>query len=64
VLILTRREGESLILGGDTVIRILGVRGNNVRVGIEAPEDVSIVRSELIAGSCDHDPVPLIRTSD
>ncbi|HEC75291.1 MAG TPA: carbon storage regulator [Methylophaga aminisulfidivorans] len=47
MLILTRRVGESLVIGDDINIIILGVKGNQVRLGIEAPEDVSIHREEI-----------------
>ncbi len=38
MLILTRRVGESLIIGDDIVINILGVKGNQIRIGVNAPE--------------------------
>ncbi|MWN32553.1 carbon storage regulator CsrA [Gilliamella sp. Pra-s65] len=47
MLILTRRVGETLIIGDDVVITVLGVKGNQVRVGINAPKDVSIHREEI-----------------
>lgn len=47
MLILTRRVGETLIIGDDVVITILGVKGNQVRVGINAPKNVSIHREEI-----------------
>lgn len=47
MLILTRRVGESLIIGDDITITLLGVRGNQVRVGINAPKDISIHREEI-----------------
>ncbi|MCO6545900.1 MAG: carbon storage regulator CsrA [Gilliamella sp.] len=47
MLILTRRVGETLIIGDDVVITILGVKGNQVRVGINAPKEVSIHREEI-----------------
>ncbi|AUZ86108.1 carbon storage regulator CsrA [Methylophaga nitratireducenticrescens] len=49
MLILTRRVGESLIIGNDTVVGILGVKGNQVRVGVHAPDDVRILREELLS---------------
>ncbi|WP_330109640.1 carbon storage regulator CsrA [Methylophaga thalassica] len=48
MLILTRRIGESLIIDDDTVVTVLEVKGNQVRIGIDAPEDVNIVREELL----------------
>ena len=47
MLILTRRAGESLIIGDDIVINVLGVKGNQVRIGIDAPKDVSVHREEI-----------------
>lgn len=47
MLILTRRIGESVIVGDDVTITILGVKGNQVRLGINAPKDVSVHREEI-----------------
>jgi carbon storage regulator len=47
MLILTRRVGESLIIGEDVVVNVLGVKGNQVRIGIDAPKDVSVHREEI-----------------
>ena len=47
MLILTRRAGESLIIGDDIIINVLGVKGNQVRIGIDAPKDVSVHREEI-----------------
>lgn len=47
MLILTRRVGETLIIGDDVVITVLGVKGNQVRIGINAPKEVSIHREEI-----------------
>ncbi|HEC74340.1 MAG TPA: carbon storage regulator [Methylophaga aminisulfidivorans] len=49
MLILTRRIDESLIIDDDTVVTVLGVKGNQVRIGIKAPDDVNIVREELLS---------------
>jgi len=48
MLVLTRRVGESLTIGDDIKLTILDHQGNQVRVGIDAPRDVAIVREELI----------------
>jgi carbon storage regulator len=48
MLILTRRPGESVKIGDNVVLTILGVKGDQVRIGIDAPKDVHIVRTELI----------------
>lgn len=47
MLILTRRVGESLIIGDDVVVNVLGVKGNQVRIGIDAPKNVSVHREEI-----------------
>ncbi|MDG1507581.1 MAG: carbon storage regulator CsrA [Luminiphilus sp.] len=47
MLILTRRINESLIIGDNVTVTILGVKGNQVRVGVDAPRDVAVHRQEL-----------------
>lgn len=47
MLILTRRVGEALIIGDDVVVNVLGTHGNQVRIGVEAPKDVSVHREEI-----------------
>lgn len=47
MLILTRRVGESLIIGDDVIVSVLGVKGNQVRIGVEAPKDVTVHREEI-----------------
>lgn len=49
MLILTRRVGETIMIGNDIQVAVLGVKGNQVRVGIEAPTAIDIVREELLA---------------
>lgn len=48
MLILTRQVLESLLIGDDVVVKVLGVKGNQVRIGIDAPDDVDVVREELL----------------
>lgn len=47
MLVLTRRVGEKIRIGDDVVITLLGVRGNQYKVGIEAPRHVSVHREEI-----------------
>jgi carbon storage regulator len=47
MLILTRRQSESLRIGDDVTITILGLKGNQVRVGINAPKNVAVHREEI-----------------
>ncbi|MFT6625305.1 MAG: carbon storage regulator CsrA [Cycloclasticus sp.] len=47
MLILTRKVGESLIIGDDVSIIVLGVKGNQVRIGVDAPQSVSVHREEI-----------------
>jgi len=47
MLILTRRSGETLMIGDEVTVTVLGVKGNQVRLGIEAPKDVGVHREEI-----------------
>jgi carbon storage regulator len=47
VLVLTRRIGEKLIIGDNVTVSVLGVKGSQVRIGIEAPPDVKVNREEI-----------------
>ena len=47
MLILTRKIGETVIIGDEITLTILGVKGNQVRVGVKAPRDVSVHREEV-----------------
>ena len=48
MLILTRRVSETLMIGDDIQVTVLGVKGNQVRVGIEAPKAIPVMREELL----------------
>ena len=47
MLILTRRVGTSLMIGDDVTVTVLGVKGNQVRLGVTAPKDVEVHREEI-----------------
>lgn len=47
MLILTRKVNESLIVGDNITITVLGVKGNQVRIGVNAPKDVAVHREEI-----------------
>ena len=47
MLVLTRKVNESLLIGEDIVITVVEIKGDKVRLGIEAPKEISIVRSEI-----------------
>jgi carbon storage regulator len=58
MLILTRRVGETLKIGDDIEVTVLGLRGGQVRMGINAPRDVAVHREEILDRS------PTVPTSD
>lgn len=47
MLILTRKPGETLMIGNDITVTVIGVKGNQVRIGVNAPKDVSVHREEI-----------------
>ncbi len=52
MLILTRRIGETVVIGDDVDITVLGVKGNQVRLGVKAPKEVSVHREEIYERIC------------
>jgi carbon storage regulator len=58
MLILTRRVGESLKVGEEITVTVLGVKGNQVRIGVDAPRDVSVHREEIYNRIHDGDTPP------
>jgi carbon storage regulator len=51
MLVLSRKLGESIRIGDDVVLKVVGMRGGQVRLGIEAPPTVPVVRSELLSAA-------------
>lgn len=47
MLVLSRREGQSIVIGGNVVVTVVSVRGDHVRLGIEAPRSVAVHRQEV-----------------
>ena len=47
MLILTRKTGESIMIGDSVVVKVLGVRAGQIKIGVEAPKDLSVHREEI-----------------
>lgn len=47
MLVLTRRAGEALMVGGEVTVTVLEIRGNSVRIGVNAPSDINVDREEV-----------------
>ena len=58
MLVLTRQIGESVKIGDHVTVTVLGVRGGQVRIGIDAPADVAVHRNEVYERICGRGPVP------
>lgn len=57
MLVLSRKPGDSIVIGGGVRIRVLRIEGKHVRIGIEAPDDVAIIRAELLVDSVEGEPL-------
>ena len=61
MLILTRRVGETVMIGNEITVTVLGVKGNQVRIGVNAPKDVAVHREEIYERiKRDGDPEPRV----
>ena len=63
MLVLTRKEGEAVIIGDDIAVTITRIRGDKVRIGIEAPTDIKVRRAELDAITTGGEMQPAILSS-
>ena len=62
MLVLTRKVGESLIIGDNVVITVVSQKGGQVRLGIEAPASVSIQREEIVNTPKSSEPIPNLQS--
>ena len=60
MLVLSRRKGETFYIGNDITLQVVEIRGDKVRLGIQAPREIPIYRSELLLTNSNHEPLPLI----
>ena len=61
MLILTRRVGEAVMIGEEVTVTVLGVKGNQVRIGVDAPKTVSVHREEIFDRIKREEQVPPVR---
>jgi carbon storage regulator len=59
MLVLTRRKNQSIVIGGDIVVTVLEVKGDQIRLGITAPRNVQVYREELLAPRSDASTLPV-----
>ncbi len=52
MLILTRKVGETVVIGNDVDVTVLGVKGNQVRIGVKAPREIAVHREEIYERIC------------
>jgi len=60
MLVLTRKEGQTIRIGADITVTVLSVRGSQVRIGIDAPRATAVLRSELVLPPCPPSPAPQV----
>lgn len=63
MLVLSRKKNETILIGDTIVLRIVEIRGGNVRIGIEAPQELSIMREELVGNDLPTPQPPPRRTA-
>ena len=61
MLVLSRKPDETIVIGANILLRVLSIKGNAVRLGIEAPLEVPIRRAELPTGTRSHAPIDVVQ---
>ena len=61
MLVLSRKPDETIVIGANILLRVLSIKGNAVRLGIEAPLEVPIRRAELATGPRSHTPIDVVQ---